>query len=81
MMNVEMKLKGSEFWVLEDKGKEGDKRIFDNLDDAVKSVKTMMENDVDPESIVLATVDIGGDEWKIKQVPWSEIAVKLVKIK
>jgi len=75
---MEMQLKGNEFWVLE---YEGDRRIFDDLNDAVKAVKALMENDVEPDNITLVAVDVGEKDWKIKQVPWSEIAVRLVKIK
>lgn len=77
---MEMKIKGNEFWVLENEGSKGSKVIFDNLDDAVKSVKELMEKDANPDDINLVVVDIG-EEWNIKQVPWSEIASKLVKVK
>lgn len=75
---MEMKLEGNEFWLLDSSD---DKRIYDNLDDAVKSVKSLMESDVDTDNMSLVVVTFEGDNWSIKQVPWSEIAVKLVKVK
>jgi hypothetical protein len=78
---MEMKLKGNEFWLLKDTNQNGISRVFDDLNDAVKSLRELMEGDVDVTSISLVSVDIEGDDWKIKQVPWSEIAVRLVKEK
>ncbi len=48
-------MKGNEFWVFESSQ---DKRTHHYLDDAVKSVKELLEADVDTEDITLATGDI-----------------------
>ena len=39
---MEIKLKSKEFWVLENKSKEGDVGLYDDLQDAVRALKDSM---------------------------------------
>ncbi|VUT24972.1 MAG: hypothetical protein MOIL_00786 [Candidatus Methanolliviera sp. GoM_oil] len=78
---MEMKLKGEEFWFLENKSEEKDKRIYDDLQEAVKALKDLMASEVEPQDIYLVSVTVANKDWKITQVPWSEIAVRLAKVK
>jgi len=78
---MEMEVKNTEFWVLENKSKKGDVWLYNDLQDAVMGLKELMASGAKAEDLSLISVDVHGEDWKIKQVPWSEIAERLVKIK
>ncbi|KXB03572.1 hypothetical protein AKJ45_01275 [candidate division MSBL1 archaeon SCGC-AAA261F19] len=55
------------------------KEVFNKEEEAIAKMKESVGEDTDPESVAIFDVDISGDEWKIKQIPWSKIAVQLMK--
>ena len=75
---MELKLKGDTFYLL-DVGAE--KWIYDSENDAVSALKTQtsQKKDIDPESVNIWEVNTSGEKWEIKSVPWSRIAMELMK--
>lgn len=77
---MEMKLKGREFWVLEDMSNEGDVGLYDDLQDAVEALKELMISGAKSSDLSLVSVDMRGKDWRIEEVAWSEIAERLVTL-
>lgn len=75
---MELKLKGDIFYLL-DTGDE--KRIFDSESEAVSSLRNVVSKreEIDPETLSIWEVNTAGEKWKIKAVPWSKIAIELMR--
>ncbi len=73
-----IKIQNGKFYVLKLKD---EKWIYINEDSAVGALKRLLaENEnLDSEDVSLLEVSIVEDEWEIKQVPWSKIAMRLIK--
>jgi hypothetical protein len=73
-----LKIQNGKFYVLKSKSENW---IYINEDYAVDALKKMLaENgNLNSEDVSLLEVRIVGDEWEIKQVPWSKIAMLLIK--
>lgn len=76
---MELKIKNDVFYVLE-AGKE--KRLYDTERDAIDSLKTLVsENkDLNPENVNIIEVNIKGEKWEMKTMPWSKIAIELIRV-
>lgn len=76
---MELKIKNDVFYVLE-AGKE--KRLYDTERDAIDSLKTLAsENkDLNPENVNIIEVNIKGEKWEMKTMPWSKIAIELIRV-
>lgn len=75
---MEMKVKDDKFYILE-AGEE--KWVHDTEKSAVQSLKKIIsENaDLNPEDVSIIEVNPTGKKWKIQEVPWSKIAIKLIR--
>lgn len=75
---MELKLEGNIFYLLDAKS---EKRLYNTEKEAVSALKTMAgsRTDIDPENIAILEVDTSSDKWMIKAVPWSKIAIELIK--
>ena len=75
---MEMEIKNNVFYLLE-AGKE--KRLYDTESNAIQALKLLASKnkDIDPESMSLVEVNTSGAKWEIKSVPWSRIAVGLMR--
>ena len=75
---MEMKLKGDKFFVLD---MEGEKRVFDTDAHAIEMLKSMVSKDkkIDPESVSILEIDTSEESWQIKSLPWSKIAIELMR--
>lgn len=75
---MEMKVKNDIFYILE-AGNE--KRIYDAEDGAIEALKGLIseKKDLDSDGMTLLEVDTTEENWQIKSVPWSKIAVELVR--
>lgn len=75
---MELKIKNDVFFVLE-AGKE--KSLFDSEKDAVESLKSIVgENkELNPENVNIVEVNIKGEKWEMKTMPWSKIAIELIR--
>lgn len=75
---TELKVKGNVFYLLE---LGNDRRIYDNEEEAIISLKKLVKEvkGLNPEESRLFEVDISGEDWEIKQIPWSKIALQLIR--
>lgn len=75
---MELKVKNDVFYLL-DTG--GEKWIHDTESGAVEALKTLASKmkELDPESMSIWEVNTAGESWEIKSVPWSKIAMGLMK--
>jgi len=77
-LTVEMKIKDDKFFVLEI-GE--DKWIYDAESNAIKSMKELISKstDLNPENASILEVNTKEKKWEVKELPWSRIAVALIK--
>lgn len=75
---MEMKVKNNVFYLL-DAG--GEKWVYDAESEAVKALKTLVstKKTLDPERVSILEINTIGEKWEIKSVPWSKIAIELMK--
>lgn len=75
---MEMKIKDDKFFVLEI-GE--DKWIYDAESNAIKSMKELISKstDLNPENASILEVNTKEKKWEVKELPWSRIAVALIK--
>jgi len=52
-------------------------RIYDERSEAVSKLKESIPGDYGPEEAVIWNLDMNEEEWKIENIPWSEIAFEL----
>lgn len=77
---TELEVKKDRFYVLTVKqGKENRITLHSDMDSPVRRVKEYLKEDISPNNIELMTVEIKEDKFELKGVPWSTIAVMLVK--
>lgn len=75
---MEMKIENDTFYLLET-GNE--KRIYNTESNAIQALKALASKnkDIDPESMNIMEVNTAGEKWEIKSVPWSKIAIELIR--
>jgi hypothetical protein len=75
---LELKVKNDTFYLL-DAGDE--KWIYDTESEAVRALKTLvsLKKELDLESVSILEINTVGEKWEIKSVPWSRIAMELIK--
>ena len=75
---MELKLKDGKFFLL-DAGKE--KIAYESEAEAVSGLKKIVASNekMDPSQVNILEVDANGEKWGIKQIPWSKIAMELIK--
>ena len=54
------------------------KYLFTTEDAAIEYLKTLDKKDINPDNSQIAQVLATGNTWKLTQVPWSRIAIKLL---
>ncbi len=59
-----------------DTGKE--KYLFATEDEAIEQLRKLDKKNINPDSSQIAQITTTGNTWKLTQVPWSHIAVKLL---
>jgi len=77
---TELEVKENKFYVLT--VKQGQKRkitIYNAMDSPTRRVKKYLRSGTSPDDVELVAVEIKADKFEIKGVPWSTIAVGLVK--
>jgi hypothetical protein len=74
---MEFKVKGDTFYVLEI-GEE--RRIYDTESNAIASLKSSLaeKKNINPENVNILEVKMR-EKWEIKAIPWSKIAIELIK--
>jgi len=77
---TELEVKENTFYVLAVKQGESKKiTLHNDADSPVRKIKEYLKGEASPEDIELMTVEIQEENFRIAGVPWSEIAVKLIK--
>ena len=77
---TELEVKENKFYVL--KAKQGNDckiTLHSDMDSPVRGVKEYLKGGTSPDDIELMAVEIREEKFEIKGVPWSTIAVMLVK--
>jgi hypothetical protein len=59
-----------------DTGKE--KYLFVTEDEAIEQLRKLDKKDINPDNSQIAQIATTGNTWKLTQIPWSHIAVKLL---
>lgn len=74
---MELKIKNDVFYVLE---AGNDKRLYDAESDAVESLKKLIleKKELNPENVNILEVNTK-EKWEIKSIPWSKIAMELIR--
>lgn len=75
---MELKIEKDTFYLL-DAGK--DKRLCDTESNAIQALKQVAaaDKDLNPEAISIVEINTSGEKWEIKSVPWSKIAIGLIR--
>ena len=75
---MEMKINDDKFFVLE-VGEE--KWVYDSEATAIKSMKEFISKtpDANPENVSILEVNTKEKKWEVKELPWSRIAISLIK--
>ncbi|MCL0093242.1 hypothetical protein M1N92_06325 [Dehalococcoidia bacterium] len=75
---MEMKIKEDRFFVLE-VGQ--DKWIIDTEGNAIKLMKETIPKagNLNPEDVSILEISVKEKKWEIKELPWSRIAIALIK--
>lgn len=71
-----MKIEGKNFYLL---NASGSKYIFNKEQEAIAKLKDIAnEGGPDPEKTAIFKVNSDGEEWSIRQISWSKIAMNLL---
>ena len=75
---MELKIEKDIFYLL-DAGSE--KRLYDTETNAIQALKQVAaaDKDLNPESISIMEINTAGEKWAIASVPWSKIAIGLIR--
>ena len=77
---MELEVKENRFYVLTVKQGKGKKTTLHNdIDSPVRKVKEHLKGGTNPNDIELMVVEIKEEKFEIKSIPWSTIAMGLVK--
>jgi len=77
---TELEIKENKFYVLRIKGKDEEKlTLHSEIDSPIKRIRSSLKSGIKPDNIELLSVEIKGENFEIKGVPWSVIAAELVK--
>ena len=77
---TELEIKENKFYVLRVRTDEGvEATLHSDMDSPIRKIKGHLKSGVSPENIDLISVEMKGEKFEIKSVPWSVIAVGLVK--
>lgn len=55
-----------------------EKYLFATEDEAIDQLKTLDKKNINPDNSQIVQVNTTGNAWKLTQIPWSHIAVKLL---
>ena len=75
---MELKIKDDVFFVLETSDT---KSLFDTEADAVSKLKeaVAMNLELDSNNVSIIEVNIQGEKWEMKTIPWAKIAMELIR--
>lgn len=67
------------FMLLEKQASKSEIRIYDEMRPAISKVKNALKGGMKSENIELLSIEIKGDKFEIKAIPWDFIATELIK--
>ncbi|RLI32825.1 hypothetical protein DRO56_02920 [Candidatus Bathyarchaeota archaeon] len=75
---MSIKIDGDKFYVL---AAGNEKWIYRSERDAIVSLREMLvkKKELGEEDISILEINIKGEKWQIKQIPWSKIAIALIR--
>jgi len=77
---TELEVKENTFYVLKMKQGESSRiTLHADMSSPVERIKEYLKGGANPEDVDLMIVEIEEENFRIKGVPWSEIAVRLIK--
>jgi hypothetical protein len=77
---TELEVKENRFYVLRIRQENGEKITLHNeIGSSVGRLKEALKSGISPDNLELMSIDVKGEKFEIKGVPWSIIAVELVK--
>lgn len=77
---MRLEVKENTFYILVDKHEENNQMsLFDDLSSSVKILKEAMKKELNADKFELMSVEYDEEQFKIKTVPWSIIALELIK--
>jgi hypothetical protein len=71
-----MEIQNDTFYVLEI---DDNKEAFPQEEQAVKTLQDEVGNGTEPDGVSIWEVEINGEQWSIQEIPWSNIAIQLMK--
>lgn len=77
---MELIIKNGKYWILENKADENkiERYVYDDEKSATSRLRNLLMT-VDAQKLFLSKVDITEKDWKITGVPWSVIAMGIVR--
>lgn len=74
---MKLKVEGDRFYMVQ----AGDEKwIHSERDDAIETLKTIVrKSETVPGDASVVEVDVSEDKWSLREVPWSQIALELMK--
>ena len=76
---TELEVKKNTFYVLRVKQGESSRiTLHSDMDSPVRRIKDHLKSGASPDDVELMTVEIKEENFEIKGVPWSEIAIRLI---
>ena len=77
---TELEVKENRFYVLRIRQENSEKITLHNeIGSSVERLKEALKSGISPDNLELMSIDVKGEKFEIKGVPWSIIAVELVK--
>jgi len=77
---MEIVVKSNKFFMLiEKQGSKPEIRIYDEMKPAIAKVKKSLKSGMKSENVELLSIEIKGDKFEIKTIPWDFIATELIK--
>jgi len=77
---TELEVKENRFYVLRIRQGNSEKITLHNeIGSSVERLKEALKSSISPDKLELMSIDVKGEKFEIKGVPWSIIAVELVK--
>ena len=77
---TELEVKENRFYVLRIRQENSEKITLHNeIGSSVEKLKEALKSGISPDNLELMSIDVRGEKFEIKGVPWSIIAVELVK--
>ena len=76
---MELEVKGNKFYMLVKKGKDREIKLYNEMKAPIGTIKGYLKKGTNAEDIELLSIELKEEKFEIKTIPWSILAVELVK--